>query len=75
MLNRTGVDTSIYASHSTKHASSSNAVSCGALSNIVLSKGGWFSYNVFRKHNISIKAAIVPITHVNSISANFHDYI
>ena len=75
MLNRTGVDTSIYTSHSTRHASSSNAVSCGALSNIVLSKGGWFSYSVLRKHNLSIKAAIVPITHVNSISANFHDYI
>lgn len=75
MLNRRGVDMSIYTSNSTRHASSSNAVSCGTLLNIVLSKGGWFSYSVFRKHNLSTKAAIVPVRHVNSISANFHDYI
>ena len=70
---RSGLGTSIYTSHSNRHVSLPKAVSYGTNLNFVLSKVGWSSDSVFRKHyNLSINSVCVPVRHVNSMSATFH---
>ena len=50
ILNRAGINTSKYITHSTRHASSSKSLSQGLNVQSILSNGGWKSENVFRKH-------------------------
>ena len=70
---RSGLGTSIYTSHRNRHVSLPKAVSYGTNLNFVLSKVGWSSDSVSRKHyNLSINSVCVPVRHVNSISATFH---